>query len=405
MRTRWVFLLLVGLAMAGWAARQAWIAWRDEPRRLWEQAQQAWSSGRLDEAEARLARLARRRPANVAERLLRAEVARGRGRIDQAIAALDGYPATAPGVALIERTRGMLELERDRARPAESALLRSLSLDPGLTEARRDLMNLYEWQSRRRELSAQTRALATTRALTFDELFLWCLGRRHDVGPPELAARLERMLVNDPDDRSTRLALAENLRRLGRVDAAEAVLGPLPAADAEARAARVRLALDRGMVDAATALLADGPSDHPELARLRGRLALSRGDASAVIDYRTALGADPDDREALFGVGQALRLAGRPQAARPYLQAARDHDRLEWLIENARSLSRREDPRSLRAIGDACRSVHRFHEARAWYRLALARDPLDTELQKGVFELDATIARAAERNDSTPPKD
>jgi hypothetical protein len=100
-----------------------------------------------------------------------------------------------------------------------------------------------------------------------------------------------------------------------------------------------------------------------------------------------------------------LRLAGRPQDARPYLQAARDHDRLEWLIENARSLSRRDDPRSLRAIGDACRAVHRFHEARAWYRLALARDPLDAELQKGVFELDAVIARAAERNDSTPPND
>ena len=40
-----------------------------------------------------------------------------------------------PGAALIERSRGMLELERDRARPAEEALLRALSLDPKLAEA------------------------------------------------------------------------------------------------------------------------------------------------------------------------------------------------------------------------------------------------------------------------------
>jgi tetratricopeptide (TPR) repeat protein len=326
-------------------------------------------------------------------------VARERGRLDRALVALEGVPDTVPGADLIWRTRGMLEFERDRARPAETALLRALALNPRLTEARRDLVSLYTLQARRRELSAQFRALEERGALSFDDLYLWCLGRRLDVGPAELAAKLERMAQADPDDRRTRLALAENLRRLGRLAQAETALAPLPAADPEARAVRARLALDRGAVAAASRLLDNGPPDHPALAQLRGRLALARGDEAAVGHYQAALDADPDDRDTLFGLGQALRLAGKPDAAQPYVQAARDRDRLEWLIENARSLSQRNDPKILRVLGDACRSLRRLPEAHAWYRLALSHDPLDTELQKRLFELDATITDDRRRPD------
>jgi tetratricopeptide (TPR) repeat protein len=213
------------------------------------------------------------------------------------------------------------------------------------------------------------------------------------------------MLQNDPGDQSARLALAENLRRLGRLADAGTALAPMSADDPEARAARARLAIDRGAVDLAAHLLAEGPPDHPALARLRGRLALARGDASAIGHYRAAMAAEPDDRDSLFGLGQALRLAGQPEAAQPYLQAARDRDRFEWLIENARSLSRRDDPKVLGAIGDSCRSVRHFPEAHAWYRLALSRNPLDGELQKRLFELDKAILGDAQQNDRVRLKD
>ena len=65
--------------------------------------------------------------------------------------------------------------------------------------------------------------------LTFDDLYLWCLGRRQDVGPAEFAAKLESMLANDPGNRTLRLALAENQRRLGLLDEAEKSLAPLSA--------------------------------------------------------------------------------------------------------------------------------------------------------------------------------
>ena len=108
---------------------------RQDPERLLQQARADWSSGRLDEAEAALAALARNRPASAGERLLRAQVAKQRGRIDLAVAALEGVPDSDPEAAVIWQARGLLEFDRDRARPAEAALLHALTLDPKLAEA------------------------------------------------------------------------------------------------------------------------------------------------------------------------------------------------------------------------------------------------------------------------------
>jgi tetratricopeptide (TPR) repeat protein len=365
---------------------------REDPELVWKHANAMWSSGRLDDAEAMLARLAKLRAPTVADRLLRAQVAKDRGRLDEAVAALDGVSDHERGAALVWRTRGMLEFERDRAGPAEAASLHALALAPGLAEARRDLINLYTVEWRPQDLAAQFRALAATSALRFEDLYLWCQGRRLDLGPADVAAKLERMLAHDPHDRWVRLALAENLRKLGRLDLAETILAALPLDDADARALRASVALDRGAVDQSDRLLAEGPADQPRLARLRGRLALAKGDPSAAGFYRLALAGDPDDRDTLFGLGQALRLGGKSEEARSYLEAAAARDRLEWLIENARSLSQRDDPGVLRKIGESCQSLGRLHEARAWYRLALAHDPADAGLQKRLFALDAAIA-------------
>jgi tetratricopeptide (TPR) repeat protein len=299
----------------------------------------------------------------------------------------------------------MLELEGDRARPAEAALLRAIALDGKLPEARRDLISLYTIESRSRELAEQFRALSALGPLDFDDLCRWCLGRRLDVGPAELAAKLGKMLRNEPDNTAIRLPLAENLRRLGRLAEAESALGSGPADSPEVLAARAGLALDRGAVDVATRLLADGPADHPALARLRGRLALARGDRAAVEYYQAALAADPDDRDTLFGLAQALRIAGQPQAAAPFRQAAGDRDHLELLIQNARALSRRTDPAVLRDLGDACRTLNRLPQAQAWYRLALARNPADAELQKRLLEMDRALAHDSPATDFGQPKD
>ena len=187
------------------------------------------------------------------------------------------------------------------------------------------------------------------------------------------------MLRNEPDDRTIRLALAENHRRLGRLAEAEAALAPLsPPPTPTPRGPRPRWRSTAARSMNAERLLAEGPSDHPALARLRGRLALGRGDAAAVDHYRAALAAEPDDRDTLFGLGQSLRVAGTPLKRRPYLEAARARDHLEWLIQNARSSFERDDPKVLAAIGDACLSLGGFLRRRAgfdWRSLATRLPP------------------------------
>ncbi len=300
----------------------------------------------------------------LAERLLRAQIARERGRLDDAVAALDGVTNADPDIATICQARGLLEFARDRAGAAEAALLQAVAKNGTLSEARRGLVDLYAIEGRRNDLIAQFRGLAKTTVLTFDDLYLWCLGRRQDLGPAEFAAKLQSMLANDPGDRTLRLALAENQRRLGRVDEAEESLAPLSAQDPVARAARARLAIDRGAVELADRLLAEGPSGHPALARLCGRLALGRGDITAVSHFRAALAEEPDDRDTLFGLGQSLRASGRANEAAPYLEAARARDHLDWLIQNARASREHDDPkvfeldrRRLPGTGAPCRGA------------------------------------------------
>jgi hypothetical protein len=54
----------------------------------------------------------------------------------------------------------------------------------------------------------------------------------------------------------------------------------------------------------------------------------------------------------------------------------------------------------LRALGAACEKIHRLPEARAWYRLAIDANPLDTEAQKALFRLQKDVHQDAQRHTS-----
>jgi Flp pilus assembly protein TadD len=186
--------------------------------------------------------------------------------------------------------------------------------------------------------------------------------------------------------------MAEGLRELGRLDEAESALAPLPESDPIARASKVRIALDRGDVQAADTLLETGPTDDIDLALLRGRFALARGDGpEAVRQFQIAYNLAPTLREAVLGLGQALKNTGELAVAAPLTEEVRKHERLGSLVQKAAIEKNRDDPSLTRELAAACADLGRLHEARAWYNLAVTRDPLDTQAQEGLAQVNERL--------------
>ena len=92
-------------------------------------------------------------------------------------------------------------------------------------------------------------------------------------------------------------------------------------------------------------------------------------------------------REALFGLTAALQLSGDPKAAEPYRQAAANLDRLNSLVQRAAARSARNDASLMRQFGAACATLELNELSRAWYKLAISADPLDSESQQALFRL------------------
>jgi tetratricopeptide (TPR) repeat protein len=271
---------------------------------------------------------------------------------------------------------------------AEAALLRAIEFDSSLIQARRELIYLYGMQLRRRDLSEQFEALSRFIPLSYDEAFLWCLSRGLDWDAREQYDTLRRFLTADPSDRRSRLALAECLARMGRPAEADRELSQLDQSDPDVRAARARLALDAGRRDAAERLLSLGPAGHAGIARLRGKLALLARDVpGALAYYRVAERSAPPDRETLRGLAQALTMGGAAAEAEPYLRLAKAHDAVAALIPRASTKDGRNDPSLPSRLGAACEAAGLYPEAKAWYTLAVKKNPLDQAAQAALYRL------------------
>jgi tetratricopeptide (TPR) repeat protein len=385
--------ILIAAAVLALATLTAWwlLAERgpSDPDALWRQADADADAGRYDRVEPALARLGRLRSPTPEDWYLRAKLAMAQERTDEALTDLAQILDASSLGATAHLRAGQIELRRNRWRRAEAELLAATRLDPRLVQAHRELIFLYSMQSRRNALGARFRSLSELTPLSFDDVFRWCLTRNTQWEPREIIAAMTRCVRADPADRWSRLALADALRRVGRIDDAEAALAPLPEFDSAARILRAEIALDRGDSRAAETLLAGGPADHPGLARLRGRTALARHDGpTALQHFRIAAAADRDDRDTLFGLAAALVLTGHEADAVPYLAAARARDHLSSLIQRAAAPANRDSLDLLRQLGAACEAVSHGAEARAWYVLALDKEPFDSEARRGLERLD-----------------
>ncbi len=134
-----------------------------------------------------------------------------------------------------------------------------------------------------------------------------------------------------------------------------------------------------------------------------------RDPATARHFFQIAYDADEDHREALSGLIAALVALGDTKTAAPLRSIAAKRERLNALIHRAGSRVARDDSRTLpedadlpRLLGDACAAVHHDDEARGWYKLAIARDPLDARAQQALYELNLASQNTARSTRPAP---
>lgn len=393
---------------AGRYARRAWpvalviggvvmflMVWGNrDPVSLRAQIEQLIQSGQLDQAEVLLDQLASSGETSPEESILRARIALGRNQSEEAREWLRRVPEAHPTIAVAWLRTGQTDLRNYRFRQAELALTEALRLDPTIDPARRELIYLYGYQLRRAEAREQFLELADPMRLEASEVLVWCLLRRTTWNPKEAAETLARCVEVDPKDRWSRLALVQNELTLVRFEEARRHLDQLPRSDPAAIALRVELALEEQDIARAEALLASAPRGHPDLEYVRGRLALALGNhAEAFEALDRARNAGPlDEEKILRNLATAMRRLGREEQAREVLKRAEALTRFNQVVEVAVGASRSDDDAELyRRLGEAARAADLQPEARAWFQLALARDPFDTTNQRVLAEIESRI--------------
>lgn len=384
-RAVWLVVLLAAplIGLGFWATRGR------SADALYQNASAAYFAGRYDEAADQIKRLETLRPPTRFDRLLRGMVASARNEPDKALAELAQISDDDPVAPVARITAGQTEIRRGRTRAAEAAFLEAIRLMPSAVQARHELVFIYNIQHRQIELDTQLTELSELETLSFDHVLHWTKTRNVVWSPKTDLPVLEKFVEADPDDRWSRLALAEGLRRLARREEAEDVLKYLPDSDPDARAIRAMLALDRGDIEAADVLANKNSEDSTALARIRGQLALMKHQpAKAIEAYRKALAADPVDRATLSGLGTALKMSGDLKAAEPYLSISQRHDALWELVSRGSTEEGARDPKLLYRMGVGCAAVGRTAEARAWLRLAIKKDPTDRQAQEELFKLE-----------------
>jgi tetratricopeptide (TPR) repeat protein len=374
-----------------------------DPKRLGllKAALEEFNARRYDRASAILDRRAAETVATPLDWMLRARIAEAQGRLEQALDSLKHIPDGDPIAPRAWLMAGQIERARHRARAAEAAFWHALTLKADLVQPHRELAYIYVLQRRRAACDAQFSELARLISLDYKMAFAWGQNQYEIFDPNEAIQALVPIVEADPDDRWSRLALADDYRITVRHDLAEATLRALPDSDPDARAIRVQIALDRGDWKVADSLAREGPADHFRLNSLRGRLALQAGEpARAAEFFEAALSREPQDRDVIQGLGTALHRL-HDLRSKHLLQVASYHDQMKRTII-ACGNSIRIDIKVFAQLGKICESLGRPDMARVWYDVAIASNPQDTAAHQALARLGRQEAESPLRPDRAP---
>jgi tetratricopeptide (TPR) repeat protein len=385
------------LALVGsLGALGVWLAWRghSDPDQRWADAERAFLSGRWGQARRSLAHLKRLRSETGLDWTLQAQLDTAEGHFAQAFFALAQVPDTHPIAPQAHLLAGRLQRQLACLRKAEGEFRHALRLNPRLIEAHKELIYVLGIQSRRPEVDAEFHQLARLSQLNHHDLMTWALSHFSHWNP-DIVADLDRFITADPLDRYSRLAVVELLLERPEVESyIVRILEPLPNSDPDALALRINLFFNLGRFEEAESLLAGAPSGHARISRMRGEMALRRHELDAAIrHFKDALSAEPYDRVSPMQLAQALRLKGDEPAAATYLDMVKRLNRVYTAINQMHSLKRKDQITDQAQLGKVFEEAGLHEEAKAWYALAIAADPLDGTAQEGFSRMSRLAAR------------
>jgi tetratricopeptide (TPR) repeat protein len=394
-----LFFFVSGAIGAAWLAARG----QTDPDRLWAEAERAFLAGDWARARKSLRKLEGIRPKTGLDWTLEAQLATAEGQFSKAFSALAQVPDTHPIAPQAHLMAGRLHRQLRCLRKAEASFRRALALKPRLIDAHKELIYILGIQSRRHEVDAEFLQLAKLTQLTHHDLFTWAL-THFTHWNPDIVADLDGFIMADPEDRYSRLAVVELLLERPEVESyIKRILEPLPNSDPDALALRIDLASNLGRIDEVEGLLASAPMNHPRLSRIRGQIALRRHDLdTAIQQFRQALSAEPYDRVSPMQLAQALQLKGDKTAADAYLDRVKRLNRLYNLIMRVRSPKQGNQTSDLAELGDACEEAGLSAEAKCWYTLAIAVNPLDSGAQRALYRL-RDLATSSARCSLTSP--
>ena len=381
-------VLLAVVLLAGWAI----VGWRDASSEDLAAIRSAIGERRFDEAGAGLLRRLRRSPSDESARLMLGGLRLIEGRDEEARVLFEAI--RGPGAAWSQAQNQLAEIwiRRRRAAEAERILVEVVAADPSNAEARRRLVYLLNLEARDDEarvvlrelyrLAPDRRHLVMMTGLAMDE------GRNRQQG-----GELDEYLARTPEDPLLLRARGLASLRLGRPAEARPDLEASAKGiedDPSGRSALAECLLEIGKLDGSQAALGAEPSRPIDRARwwvVRGRLEEARGRSGPALDaYREALRARPDDRKALYRLGQALVRLGRAEEGRPLLARAEEvrlRD-LTIVLEMDRCLRGALDAELFEKIAGLCQQAGLAFEARGWYQQAVGLDPTRPSAQAGL---------------------
>jgi tetratricopeptide (TPR) repeat protein len=232
-------------------------------------------------------------------------------------------------------------------------------------------------------------------------LIHWTCNRRPDAAIREIGELLEAFVKADPIDSISTQALADHLRLKGDFENASKLISKVlenhsdNATLVSCQILSAEIAWDRGDLIITEKTLGEmkfdvkyDPTLQSRFYRISSLTQISRKNYQrAESDLILALKNKPLDREINQLMVQVQRFQKQSELARKYESQLNQIDRLEDLAQKSTASLYRDDKLWLEKIAEIAAQSGRDQVAMAWLRQILIKDPLNSEIQKKIYQL------------------